>query len=213
MVQLEEPFSFSLQRSIGQDHRCHACPAHVEQKALACSECEVPICRSCHESLSKAQLPKLGHANDMFTGYALKRIYEDQVTAMELICASPALTSMVLMSMESRHRNQSRTSAFDEKAHMPRHRYGARGNVITFQLPTEDILHAWNHFLDCEGPSDFLPRSGKQLEDVVRVVLKTNKDGRPSDDEVKTLIHQANVRRQAQGTADFHIRVGFDQII
>ena len=134
----------------------------------------------------------------MFTGYALKRIYTDQVTAMELICASPALTSMILMSMESRHRNQSHVAAFDETAHMARHRYGARGNVITFPLPTEEVLRALNDFLDSDVP---LPRSGKQLGDIVRVILRTNKDGNTTEEEIKTLIHQATVRRQARGYA------------
>ena len=122
-------------------------------------------------------------------------MYTDKVTVMELICASPALTSMVLMSMESRHRNQSRTANFDEQAHMARHRYGARGNLLTFSLPTEEILHALNDYLDTDAET--LPRSGKQLSDIVRIVLRTNKEGQTTDQELKTLIHQANVRRQA----------------
>ena len=173
-------------------------PTHVVDKALRCTGCEVPICRRCYSDLTKARLPELSYANDMFTGYALKRIYADQVTAMELICASPALTSMILMSMESRHRNQSHVAAFDETAHMARHRYGARGNVITFPLPTEEVLRALNDFLDSDAP---LPRCGKQLGDIVRVILRTNKDGNTTEEEIKTLIHQATVRRQAGGYA------------
>ena len=173
----------------------------MANKTIACEHCELPVCRQCHEDLTQAKLPRLSYANEMFTGYGLKRIYKDKVTAMELVCASPALTSMILMSMESRHRNQSKTSAFDEQAHMARHRYGARGNVITFPLPTDEILRALDDFMESNGPADSLPRSGKQLADVVRVILRTNKDGHTSEHEIKTLIHQANVRRQAAGVS------------
>ena len=78
---------------------------------------------------------------------------------------------------------------------MARHRFGARGNVITFPLPVEDLLEKLAGNLP-EG-DDAVPRSGQQLGQMFRVVLKTNKLGRGSDEELKTLIHQAVVRRQA----------------
>lgn len=145
------------------------------------------------------KLPPLSYANDMWTGYGLERIYQQQVTAMELVCASPCLTSMILLSMEGKFRREA--TVFDEKAHMARHRYGARGNVITFPLPVEDLLqkltaHINENGLEAENQS--LPRSGEQLADVFRVILKTNKQGKTTEEEVKTLIHQATVRRQAR---------------
>ena len=132
----------------------------------------------------------------MWTGYGLKRIYEEKVTCIELACASPCLTSMILMSMESKCKLQPGTSAFDAEAHMARHRYGARGNVIAFPLPVEDLLRKLQEYTD-PSSADMVPRSGKQLADVFRVILKTNKTGKATDDEVKTLIHQARVRREA----------------
>ena len=132
----------------------------------------------------------------MWSGYGLKRIYEEKVTCIELACASPCLTSMILMSMESKCKLQPGTSAFDAEAHMARHRYGARGNVIAFPLPVEDLLHKLQEYTD-PSSADMVPRSGKQLADVFRVILKTNKTGKATDDEVKTLIHQARVRREA----------------
>ena len=136
----------------------------------------------------------------MWTGYALKRIYEQNVTAIELACASPCLTSMVLMSMDSKHKQQPSSSIFDEKAHMARHRYGARGNLITFPLPMEELLQKLQaHTSSADDDAQTLPRSGKQLSDVFRVILKTNKTGKTTDQEIKTLIHQARVRRQARG--------------
>lgn len=191
-----------------QDHRCQSHPTHVDEKVL-CRDCEVPFCNQCREHLSKGKLPPLSYANDMWTGYGLELIYQKEVTAMELLCASPCLTSMILMSMEARHNNApeapakgAATPAFDEKAHMARHRFGARGNLITFPLPIEDMVAALQEHNAPEDLSDpgYIPRSGAALGDFVRVILKTNKEGQTTDAEIKTLIHQATVRRQAQGS-------------
>lgn len=159
----------------------------------------MPICRECYNHLSTAKLPPLSYANDMWTGYGLQRIYQENATCIELACASPCLTSLVLISMEGKYKMQpGNTSAFDQEAHMARHRYGARGNVLTFPLPVEELLHKLTEFTEADA-NDVVPRSGKQMADVFRVILKTNKTGKATDEEVKTLIHQARVRRQAQG--------------
>lgn len=116
---------------------------------------------------------------------------------MELICASPCVTTLICMSMEARHRHES--GPLDERAHMPRHRLGARGNALTFPMPWEDLLQSLQGQLDGElGSPQLLPRSGKQLSEVVRVILKTNKKGETTTADIKTLIHQANVRREAR---------------
>ena len=163
-----------------------------------CEKCRLPICADCFEHLSKAKLPPLSYANDMWTGYGLERIYREKVTAIELICASPCLTSLVMLSMEGKHRQEAPGAVFDEKAHMARHRYGSRGNVITFPLPVEDLLRQLSEQILPEGDDavNALPRSGKQLGEVFRVILKTNKKGKATDEEIKTLVHQARVRRQ-----------------
>ena len=41
-----------------------------------------------------------------------------------------------------------------------------------------------------------LPRTGRALGETVRILLKTNKTGKTTDAEIKTLIHQALVRRE-----------------
>ena len=108
--------------------------------------------------------------------------------------------------MEARFRYESNTAPFDETAHMARHRFGARGNALTFPLPWEEVLAALQEACEeneeaeeGDGPAaaKALPRSGKQLADVARIILKTNKDGQTTEEEIKTLIHQANVRREA----------------
>ena len=91
------------------------------------------------------------------------------------------------MSMEARFRSEA--CALDETAHMARHRFGARGNALSFPLVWEDVLKA----LQGEGDqAAALPRSGAELGQLVRVLLKTNKKGKTSDAEIKGLIHQAN---------------------
>ncbi|CAJ1340380.1 unnamed protein product, partial [Effrenium voratum] len=173
-----------------EDHRCRAVPGHVEEGVL-CEHCELPVCGGCLDHLARAQLPPLSLANDMWTGYAPERIYAEEATAMELICASPCVTTLICMSMEARFRSEA--CALDETAHMARHRFGARGNALSFPLPWEDVLKA----LQGEGDqAAALPRSGAELGQLVRVLLKTNKQGKTSDAEIKGLIHQANVRRE-----------------
>ncbi|CAJ1341649.1 unnamed protein product, partial [Effrenium voratum] len=169
-----------------EDHRCRAVPGHVEEGVL-CEHCELPVCGGCLDHLARAQLPPLSLANDMWTGYAPERIYAEEATAMELICASPCVTTLICMSMEARFRSEA--CALDETAHMARHRFGARGNALSFPLPWEDVLKA----LQGEGDqAAALPRSGAELGQLVRVLLKTNKKGKTSDAEIKGLIHQAN---------------------
>ncbi|CAJ1350578.1 unnamed protein product, partial [Effrenium voratum] len=76
---------------------------------------------------------------------------------------------------------------------MARHRFGARGNALSFPLPWEDVLQA----LQAGGDrAAALPRCGAELGQLVRVLLKTNKKGKTTDAEIKGLIHQANVRRE-----------------
>lgn len=99
------------------------------------------------------------------------------------------------MSMESKTKPEPRTAIFDEQAHMARHRYGARGNVITFPLPVEALLQQLSQHMENPGAAEGLPRTGKQVSEIFRVILKTRK---PSAEDIKTLIHQAIVRRQAR---------------
>lgn len=81
----------------------------------------------------------------------------------------------------------------------------------TFPLPVEDLLQQLQEHVDVTS-ADALPRSGKQLADVFRVVLKTNKTGKTTQEEIKTLIHQARVRRQVGGSKKNQILVNQDSL-
>ena len=68
---------------------------------------------------------------------------------------------------------------------------------MTFPLPVEELLQKLTEYTETDA-NEVVPRSGKQLADVFRVILKTNKTGKATHEEIKTLIHQARVRRQVR---------------
>ena len=191
-----------------EDHRCQANPQHPAQRTL-CQHCEVPLCNDCLWHLGqKGEMPPLSLCNDMWSGYSPARLHEQQITVMEMICASPCVTTLICMSMEAQHRSEGTT--LDEKAQKPSHRLGARGNALTFPLPWEDVLRnlqahdaaaakarqAQDAHSEQTSSTPSFPRSGKALGDVVRVLLKTNRTGKTSETDIKTLLHQATVRRE-----------------
>ena len=194
-----------------EDHRCAASPDQHPGQHTLCEECELPICTHCLEHLRQGKLPPLSLCNDMWTGYAPKRLHEEKITIMEMICASPCVTTLICMSMEARFRSEGTT--LDEQAQLPRHRLGARGNALTFPLPWEDLLRQLQANKaetaaaaaaveeaaaagDDRPPKAQFPRSGEALGDVVRMLLKTNKAGKTSEADINTLLHQATVRRE-----------------
>ena len=92
----------------------------------------------------------------MWTGYAPPRLYEEKVTVMEMLCASPCITTMICFSLEARHRSEHGT--LDETALTARHRLGASGNALTFPLPWEDLLNQLReHDADLEFPGEVEP--------------------------------------------------------
>ena len=180
-----------------EDHKCDGDLGHPTSHIL-CEECLVPLCQHCHSHIKAQKLPPLSLANDMWTGFAPAMLYTDQVTVMEMICASPCITTLLCFSMETRYRSD---HLLDEKAHMARHRVGARGNALTFPLPWEQLIETLQRSVtqtlqeDDSNTEPGVPWTGSELEEHVRVLLKTNKQGQTSEAELKTLIHQATVRR------------------
>ena len=84
----------------------------------------------------------------------------EQVTVMEMICASACLTSMICFSMEVKYGNM-----LDSRLHMQRHRVGARGNATTFLLPYESLLSELQRLDDAVATAEQrtdLPRNGHQ---------------------------------------------------
>ena len=150
---------------------------------------------SCPLSLSsKGELPKEALANDMVVYYAPRELYEFNVTMMELVCASPCMTSLICFSLEKKYRDR---RTLDERVHMQRHRQGARGNATTFLLDWESLLAQFRGYEVNLAPHARapLPRTGEDLQKFVSVILKTN-DAELTPEELSKLIHQARVRRR-----------------
>ena len=163
-------------------------------RGTLCKDCEVPVCRYCEEALLQprgAQMPYAALTNDLMIFYAPVVMYEKQATAMELICASVCLTTMISFTLEKKHRGKERL--FDQPVHMQRHTIGTRGNATSFPMPWEEILRMLQDVdqTDDAGAVD-LPHSGEELVRWAQVLLKTSGD--EGVDDLKGLVHQASVR-------------------
>ena len=99
----------------------------------------------------------------MWTGYGPLELYEEKMTVLEMICASPCFVAMICFSLEVKYGNM-----YNTEAHMNRHRVGARGNVTCFPLPWESLLEQLRE-VDKEMPS--LPRSPEEIASIVRIIL------------------------------------------
>ena len=109
---------------------------------------------------------------------------------MEMLCASPCVTTLLCFSLEKRYRMD---RAWDENAWMNRHRLAARGNATTFPLAWENLVEQLQD-LEGEKAVSLLPRTGQELAEVVRVLLKSNA-AEDKAESIKDILHQATVRR------------------
>ena len=142
----------------------------------------------------RPSLPPAALANDMMVYYAPEILYTEEVTMMEMVCASVCLTSMICFSFEKKYRGE---RVFDEKVYMNNHRMGARGNATSFPSPWQDlILQLRASDEHGRAGSDMqLPRSGEELSNFVSVLLKTSDEG-DTQDSLAKFVHQAIVRRE-----------------
>ena len=107
----------------------------VPESHEICENCELPVCKECWKTLSKShKRPHMSLANDLWTGYIPKIIYEKNCTYMELLAAS--VCSPTLMSIQYEFYKQY-VDKNKENVHMQQHRTGARGNFTgTQERPT-----------------------------------------------------------------------------
>ena len=94
-------------------------------------------------------------------------IYEEQVTYMEMLCASICHPTMMSFQVSCYGWNMRK-----EQAHMQKHRVGARGNMTAFQVPWENIFEEMQGLK--EQSNILLPRVGAELLQLVQVVLQLN---------------------------------------
>ena len=173
-----------------EDKSCHR---RCRPKSL-CSQCWVPLCRSCKGDLVwHGRQPAAALSNDMMVYYGPREAYSVEVTVMEMLCASPCLTTMICFSLEQKLRGD---RALDQDAWMNRQRMAVRGNATTFPLAWEDLLQ---QLQDLEkkplqkAARLKLPHCGAKLREVVNVIVKSHKRHETLD--VSRIVHQARVRR------------------
>ena len=105
----------------------------------SCVDCTAPICEECAQCVyaTEPSLPPAGLSNDMMIYYAPSILYTENVSVMEMICASVCITSMISFTLEKKFRG---SRSLDQKHNENKHRMAARGNATSFPLPWEDLL-------------------------------------------------------------------------
>ena len=157
-----------------------------------CSACQAPVCMRCWDSLRAKQASRLALANDMLVFYTPRLIYKEEVTFMELVCASPCFTAMACFSLEKKLLGD---RALDQDAFMNRNRLVARGNATTFPLAWEELLQNLQvASREASAGEIRLPKVGVELAAVINVIIKAGGPLSERDDAAK-IIHQARVRR------------------
>ena len=138
-------------------------------------------------------MPSASLCNDMMIYYAPSILYKENVSVMEMICASVCITSMISFTLEKKYRG---CRSMDQTFNANRHRMAARGNATSFPLPWEDLLRQLQDGEEMAklGKQVSLPRTGKELVNIVSVLLKTA-SGDDTDKDITKLIHQCVVRR------------------
>ena len=159
-----------------------------------CSQCWVPLCRSCKvELVRQNKQPAAALSNDMMVYYGPREAYSVEVTVMEMLCASPCLTTMICFSLEQKLRGD---RALDQDAWMNRQRMAVRGNATTFPLAWEDLLQQLQDLekkaVQKKGGLKLL-HCGAKLREVVNVIVKSRQ--RHETFDVGRIVHQARVRR------------------
>eukprot|EP00438_Fugacium_kawagutii_P033974 Skav228932 [mRNA] locus=scaffold2181:248822:258688:+ [translate_table: standard] len=160
---------------------------------LMCKQCQAPVCVHCQQQITRQKTTSaLTLSNDMLVFYPPRDIYAEEITFMELVCASPCFTAMACFSLEKKLLGD---RAMDQDAFMPRQRLVARGNATTFPLAWDTLLQSMREAtLNAASGQLQLPKVGRELAEVVNVIIKA---GQPTTGptEVAKLIHQARVRR------------------
>ena len=98
----------------------------------------MPICKECaqHMFVKEPSMPPAALANDKMIYDSPTESYNDNVTVMEMLCASFCITSMLCVTLAKKYRGH---LAMDEPAHANKHRMASRGNATSFPLPWQDL--------------------------------------------------------------------------
>ena len=185
----------------GQDRRCKE---HKRASNAMCSQCEVPICHICHDYLlgpKPPSQPPIALSNDMWTGFSARMIYDEKVTYLELLASEPFCLGLVCFIIQNQEEiNQQRQGSKDAAAPLPKQsrslfmqpalqqsaRVAVRGNITLFAMPIAEVLQM---LVEYDAKPCDLPRTGPELQEVVRILVKGG------GDSIKNVIVQATMRR------------------
>lgn len=129
--------------------------------------------------------------NDLWTGHTSRFIYENKVTYMELLCASPVHPA-VLSFQVNMHAADGGSSyiagskMWRQTVHNHDGTTGASGNITGFMSPWAEILKQLQSLSD-PTRRVALPLAGEDLTQVVQVVLRGVRDWRTGGSEVGVL--------------------------
>ena len=128
-------------------------------------------------SLAVPSMPELSLTNELWTGFVLGYIYEHKCTYLDVICASPLAPAMVSYQLDlfrdSDAVKQHNPHVLGQTVHAHSGPMGARGNITAFMMPWEDVYFKFEE-LCLDNNRDPLPRVGRDLADVVHVVLRAH---------------------------------------
>ena len=168
--------------------------SHSRQEC--CEACERPCCQECahHIFAEEPGMPPAALANDMIIYSAPTALYIENVTVMEILCASVCVTSMLCFTLEDKYSGH---RAMAEFVHDNEHRMAARGNATSFPLLWQDLLKQLTEGAKIEelGRSASSPRTGEELAHVVSMFVKTSNAKDDADKHMARFIHQDMVRR------------------
>ena len=128
-------------------------------------ECVAPICRECakHLEVEARSLTPASLSNDMMMCYVPTIMYAENVTVMEMICASACVAPMICFTQEKKYRS---CSNMGEEALTDTYRTAARGSTTSFLLLVEGSVSATaqQRTFCCHGYGCFSSKSSNRVD-------------------------------------------------
>ena len=102
---------------------------------VSCVDCRAPMCEECATCVfaSEPSMPPAGLSNDMMIYYAPPILYKENVSVMEMICASVCITSMISFTLDKKYRG-SRSMEFETQCQQTQNGRARQRYIFSFAL-------------------------------------------------------------------------------
>jgi hypothetical protein len=142
----------------------HQTSSGVDERHIVCKDCLVPVCAECYDSICHAPLyaSPMALANDNIIGYTFKTILQYKVKWIEAAAAQPAWTTLMCFYIEGDKGHLLEETVF-ESSFMT----AVRGNVFSYHMPWEKILHSLERTTDHKRLA-LLPHDPEHLAHMVQ---------------------------------------------